>query len=614
MAKPNVHIQDEAALLHREAIGFLQAGKFNEGIARLKKALKARPDSANILKDLGTASWQAGHAAEADKYYREALKHGAQNAGVLGAAGAFFHGQGGSAEAEKLLLEAVKIQPDNPEILNNLGLVFFDTKQTDKAEKCFDRALRFNPLWPQALYNKGRVLVARKKYMEAEAALRRTLQAAPGHAPAMTALGQVLSQADRPHEALPLLQKAVELYPAGADGWFALIGHLDLLARLEEAQAVIAQARKHLPETPELIFLEAKIARRQGGAEKAVAVMEKYRPMMKHTPPNAPFYYELGSLYDKLKRPDDAFESCALANRLWSKGDEAQKFDLASLPAIMGHFKKTFTPAWVGGWNAPIPYTDTPEPVFLVGFPRSGTTLLGQILSSHARIDVADEAPALETAIRMICDDVSGDYTAKIPTLSPDITESMRRTFFSILRAQGRDSSRPLIVDKMPLNMVDAGIIHRLFPNAKIILALRHPCDSVLSCFMQAFGANAAMVQFTDIENSARFYDQVFGLWEHYRAVLPLNVHAVKYEDIVGNFRPTVEPLLNFLGVEWSDSVLEHDKNARERVQTKTPSYSQVTEKIYTTSRGRWHGYRKHLEPALPILAPWAEKYGYDIG
>lgn len=613
MSRPLPQEQNDAASLHREAVRFLQSGKFNEGIAKLKKAAKANPQSDNILKDLGTACWQAGRPAEADKYYAEALKLGPQNAAVLSAAGAFRHEQGDSEKAEKLLLEAVRLRPEDPEALNNLGIVFLDTERLDKAEKCIDRALAFNPLWVNALYNKSRILGARKNYAQAEAALKRVLQMAPGHAPAITLLGHLLRETGKAHEAIPLMKKAVEIFPAGQEGWYALIGLYEFMARLEDAEKAIGEARKHIPETPELIFLEAKIARRRGGAKDALVIMEKYRPGMRKTPRNFNFFYELGSMYDKIGNIDEAFSNYSLANELWLQNSIVKGYDRAGLPGRIDKRRTVFTPEWIKTWSpAPRATNQKPEPVFLVGFPRSGTTLLGQILSSHAKIDVADECPALKSVMHAIGNETS-DYLPGLPRLSAGDLEKLRESYIKDLVSYGRDASRPFIIDKMPLHLMDAGLIYRLFPDAKFVLALRHPCDSVLSCFMQAFSPNPAMVQLTDIENSARFYDQVFGLWDHYRQVLPLNVHAVRYEDVVGDFQSAIEPLLNFIGVEWSDAVLEHDKNAKARVQTKTPSYSQVTEKIYTTSRGRWHGYRKYMEPALPVLAPWAEKFDYDI-
>jgi hypothetical protein len=160
---------------------------------------------------------------------------------------------------------------------------------------------------------------------------------------------------------------------------------------------------------------------------------------------------------------------------------------------------------------------------------------------------------------------------------------------------------------------VHAGLITRVFPGAKFILALRHPCDVVLSCFLRRFDLNTAMVQFLDLEGAARFYDTVFSLWEHYNRVMNLNVHAIHYEDVVRDFRPTVAALLEFLKVPWNDAVLEYDKTAREKAHISTPSYHQVTQKIYTRASGRWLRYKKHMEPVLPILEPWVKKLGYSM-
>jgi hypothetical protein len=170
-----------------------------------------------------------------------------------------------------------------------------------------------------------------------------------------------------------------------------------------------------------------------------------------------------------------------------------------------------------------------------------------------------------------------------------------------------------VFIDKLPLNIVHAGLITRVFPGAKFILALRHPCDVVLSCFLRRFDLNTAMVQFLDLEGAARFYDAVFSLWGRYTSVMKLDVHAIHYEDVVSDFRPTVASLLDFLGVPWNDAVLEYDRTAREKAHISTPSYHQVTQKIYTRASGRWLRYRKHMEPVLPILEPWVKKLGYSM-
>ena len=203
-------------------------------------------------------------------------------------------------------------------------------------------------------------------------------------------------------------------------------------------------------------------------------------------------------------------------------------------------------------------------------------------------------------------------YPACLAKLTPEEIDAMRRMYFSVHK-MSEDVEGTLFIDKLPLNLLHAGIIKRMFPDAKFILALRHPCDTVLSFFMHELALNRLTVQSLDIEDSARLYDQSFSLWEQYASVLDLDVHAIRYEDVVANFRPTIEALLTYLGVEWTDAVLEFDKTAKARGRIGTPSYHQVTQKLYTRASGRWQRYRTHLEPVLPILAPHAARYGYAM-
>ena len=169
------------------------------------------------------------------------------------------------------------------------------------------------------------------------------------------------------------------------------------------------------------------------------------------------------------------------------------------------------------------------------------------------------------------------------------------------------------LVDKMPLNTVDAGLIARLFPKAKVLLALRHPCDVVLSGFMQAFKPNPAMVQFETLKSSALFYAAVMDLWRQYEPVLPLSVHRVRYEDLIADFEGETRRMLAFLGVAWDDAVLAYAERAKGKAIA-TPSYHQVTQPIYTRSVGRWRNYHAAFADVLPILEPWLKAFGYQDG
>jgi len=168
-----------------------------------------------------------------------------------------------------------------------------------------------------------------------------------------------------------------------------------------------------------------------------------------------------------------------------------------------------------------------------------------------------------------------------------------------------------LVVDKLPLNIVEAGLIHRLFPQARFILAVRHPCDVCLNCFMQSFRINHAMANFLTLEDAALPYDKVMALWAQYRAVLPLEARQVRYEDLVDDFDGTVGGLLEFLGLGWDDGVRRYAERAGRSKRIDTPSDNQVTEAIYTRARYRWRRYEARLAPIMDRLAPHIAAFGY---
>jgi hypothetical protein len=202
----------------------------------------------------------------------------------------------------------------------------------------------------------------------------------------------------------------------------------------------------------------------------------------------------------------------------------------------------------------------------------------------------------------------------RLAALGEDDIAALRALYFHELdRHLPEGGDDRVVIDKLPLNIISAGLIHRVFPDAKFILAMRHPCDSVLSCFMQHFSLNDAMSNFLDLEDSAALYDRVMTLWSVYREKLPLQVHEVRYEDLVGDLEGTARPLIDYLGLEWDDRVADYRETARARGRINTPSYAQVTEKLYSQASGRWERYRDEMASVLPVLEPWAKATGYCV-
>ena len=244
-------------------------------------------------------------------------------------------------------------------------------------------------------------------------------------------------------------------------------------------------------------------------------------------------------------------------------------------------------------------------PSFLVGFPRSGTTLLDTFLMGHPEVFVVEEQPMLNAAEVLI-----GDY-AGLPHCTADRLAKARQAYFAELDRHVEAGFGGLVIDKLPLNILGLPLIYAIFPNARVIVAQRHPCDVVLSGFMQGFALNDAMACFLDLEDAARFYDAAMGLFWKARELLPLGIHTLVYEDLVSAPEPALRPLIEFLGLEWRPELLDHQATAQARGAISTPSYTQVVRPLTKAPVGRWRRYEKQLGAVLPTLLPWAARLGY---
>lgn len=242
---------------------------------------------------------------------------------------------------------------------------------------------------------------------------------------------------------------------------------------------------------------------------------------------------------------------------------------------------------------------------FLVGFPRSGTTLVDTFLLGHPQCLVLEELPLLSNAAEAL------GPIEDLPSVGAERLAAVRDLYFRQIEALTRGREAKLVVDKFPLNLIAAPVIHCLFPGAPIIFVKRHPCDAVLSGFMQSFEPNVGMASFLDLQDAAEFYDRVMGVWEAARETLDLNVHTIAYEDLIANPETALRPVVAALGLPWDNRLLDHSSTAKGRGTLLNTSYNQVTEPLSAAASGRWRRYEKQLEPVLPVLLPWAERLGY---
>lgn len=646
-----------------------QKGDLKGALVQAEAVLKALPREAGVLQFAGVMAAQAGNLQKAADYLRKAITNGGDNddnrinlAKVLAELGQWdealalcqpangqpsadlqrlhadlMKSQGRPTEAAWAYERIVHEQPDNVDAWNNLGNARHETGDLDGAMDAFQRARQIAPEMPVIYTNLARVLMSKDRYEDACLMLEKAALLAPQDPAPLIELGRTLTSIDHPEAALKALGDAARLNPKDPRVFIAIglaftdlsdqqqaeraykfavqadpsfpAGYLNLGILLEKAnrvselEALVASAKTHGVEGAEISYLQALLFSRANKAEEALQLARSIDSRAIHEATLAQF---IGQLSDKLDRIDDAYDTYEDMNRAMAQSPLGLSVDRSAYQRAIDGLSGQTTSEWLASWPKVDVARDPPSPVFLVGFPRSGTTLLDTILMGHSGTHVLEEIPLIETVSHAV-----GDLS-QVGQLDAASVEQMRSLYYSELQKVSPAPSGALVIDKNPLSMIRMPLIHRLFPDAKIILAMRHPCDVVLSCYMQNFKPTEAMSSFLDLANASRTYDRIFSYWEKCREVLPLNVHMLRYEAMVEDMEAEVRPLFDFLGLEWESNVLDHQKTARDRGYIRTPSYAQVTEKVYSSASGRWQRYRKYMNEVLPILQPWAERYGYS--
>jgi tetratricopeptide (TPR) repeat protein len=379
--------------------------------------------------------------------------------------------------------------------------------------------------------------------------------------------------------------------------------------RLEAAFETAKQGLALQPDSSHLHLVMARCERRQKRYSQCINRLTSALTAPGSDNNRQLIHFELGKAYDFLKQSDEAYQhfcaSGALQQQIWQK----QNKEPYNFYQEMVTVTPKMTPAWLASWS-PVTISDAfDDPIFLIGFPRSGTTLLDQILDSHSALQLMEEKPPL-TVIKNLVNILPNHYPDALVTINTEQVHTFRQRYFAeVDRAIKREPEKKLI-DKLPLNIVNIPLIYRLFPKAKFILAIRHPCDVCLSCFMQSFELNSAMSNFTSLEKTVDLYVIVMNLWNICQKIFPIPVHINRYEDLVNNFERETTKILNFLALDWEAQIKNYSEHAKQR-HINTPSYSQASEPIYHHAQYRWYRYQKQLAPFLPVLQPFIERYGY---
>ncbi len=523
---------------------------------------------------------------------------------------------------------ALAIRPDLAKVHNSLGIACLRSGQVEDAANSFHNAVKHDSQLAQAWFNLGIVYENRNRLAEAAGYYKQATLINPVYHQALCSLAKALWELRIPDQVEEYFEKAIAIEETYLPAHMGLLRFLEQSNRHERLRDAISRARK-VPGLHETVKLyEGILADIDGDYERARTLLEAFSitaadVWTRHGERTR--LARLTLICDRLDDTPATIRYAGRANDLSREISDGKGIDKSEFLQIVEKRRRYFTAGNINQWpditsefrgqskiSGEI-LTLTPgidNPVYIIGFPRSGTTLLDTLLRGHPSIRVAEESDAVGVMVNRL----SGDSDERLQTLANlqdrDV-EGLRKTYFDALARHARPEDGVMPVDRFALNTVYAGEIHRVFPEARFILMLRHPADCVLSCYMQTFYETPANASFFTLEDSAHLYDRVFGLWQQYTGLLQLNVLQVKYEDLVTDAETTCRQILDFLEMPWHPGILEHERTALDRSLISTASYNQVTRPLYTEAQGRWQRYRAELEPVLPVLEPWIGYFGY---
>jgi tetratricopeptide (TPR) repeat protein len=615
------------------------------------KAIALQPDDPDAVINLATLHGRRGDKEAAEALLQRALKAHPKHHGALVNLARLRDSQGQVAEAQGLLREVLAMRPDDADALTLLGQMQVDYQGYADAEELFVKAVKSDPLKVKAhtglaecLLERGRLEVARKHLDKARALLPDSDEVAYVSNRIQYELGHV-------DAAVQGWRDFIARHPALRFGYTGLADLLAKEGRLEDARQVYREgeaagvdsapffhkwslfeenannleaahelAKKVAERNPGYLgeaVLRARLLRRAKDYQGAYEALREARlDEVASLVSKAGYLFELGSVCDKLKRYDEAFTAYNEANRLkfqrHGQGYDAAR-DLQRQEDIRLAYSEENWHKRLKALAVTTPVAGS-QPIFILGFPRSGTSLLEQILGSHKDIQPLGELIGIadifsgKAAKRVLGKAIQGiDLLKGDDDTVRQRLQAMRDYYLSrAAEIPGYDAATPWFTDKMPHNSMHIGLIRLLFPDAPVIRILRHPLDCCLSAYFSNFSTGHSYT--SSYPSTVTHFRNVMETFEAFRAFAGEGIAEVRYEDLVADRETEVRRLLEFAGLPWDDACLHHEKSTR---VVRTASYEQVTNKIYSSSVFRYRNYFSHIRDAVPIVEDLVERYGY---
>ena len=499
--------------------------------------------------------------------------------------------------AADLITQATRLDPNNARYHGNLCEILRQQKKLKRAQAVGKRATELDPVNPDYWYNLGLAYADGRDWEKAERAYLKTLQLNPGHDFACNNLGAVYEKSGQTDLALSSYEHATRINPKHAEAHNNAGAIYSERGDLDKARKCFTASMKANPGFIEP-FYNLSSLKTFSPADPMILEMERQGLKLDTLPADAQirYHFAMGKVYEDTAQYDNAFREYELANRMKFNLERYNHHKTEHLVnRIITDFTRDKLEQYKGSGN-----NDT-TPVFIVGMPRSGTSLLEQVLDSHPLVYGAGELKVLDDIVR-------GQHTdQEIAEKGMPVHRDLGSFDFAVMAQQYLDHIKNLhpdarrITDKMPANFFYLGFIHLMFPRARVIHSMRDPMDSCFSCYSRLF--NEPMTFSYNLEALGNYYIQYIRLMQHWHQVLPQGtILDIRYEDMVADLETQARRLIAFLGLEWHENCLKFYENKR---LVKTASIAQVRKPIYSTSVARWQHFDKHLQPLLDIVGEY---------
>ncbi|MGA3307558.1 MAG: tetratricopeptide repeat protein [Xanthobacteraceae bacterium] len=602
---------DYAGALSNLGIALFDQGKFEEALAHYERAISLQENFAQAHSNRGNALQRLKRFAEAESPYRRALELQPTFADAWNNLGTCLRELKRAEEAETVYRKALELGPNNPDTLDNLALAVKDLERLDEAAELLRRALVIESRSDKFHVHYGSVLLDQKKIEEAAAAIERALALNPSNHDAVNLMGRVAFERGDLSGALTHYRRALTLKPDLADAYNNMGNVLKELGQLQEAQDAylealrldpgiagvyvnLADSKTFAPGDPHLAAMEALAAKTDELSKTDRVQLD----------------FALGKAYADLKDYRRSFAHLLAGNagkRATISYDESAAFAL--FDRIEAVFTRDLIAKKSGGGET------SPMPIFVLGMPRSGTTLVEQIIASHPMVHGAGELQTLNDVVLTVRgpDGNTFPYPGFVPGLDAAALQQIGARYVALVRAlapslaslanRAATGGSQHVTDKMPSNYYFAGLIHLALPNAKIIHTIRDPVDTCISCFSKLFSAEQNHTY--DLGELGRYYKRYEQLIKHWRRVLPKGrILDVRYEDVVADLEGQARRIISHCGLPWDDRCLSFHKTDR---PVRTASATQVRQPIYKSAVGRWRVYQDHLGPLVSALGDLVE-------